>query len=223
MKFLGKAQKGEELPSSLQFLGHLPDVPPELMSAVKFDMSTLMAAFQLNALRSVLHVASELQTAQKKVNYETAWNNNLQGLVEAAKMYSVYLVAKFFVSALSASQWESRAKAVLTQVCEFYLVNNILDHSGTFLQNDVLNPSQASLLRTRRIELLAELRPNAVALVDAFDYPDRLLNSCLGRYDGNVYEALYEYAKSSSLNQHQVHPSFHKYVKPMRETLKSQL
>jgi len=51
MKFLGKAQKGEELPSSLQFLGHLPDVPPELMSAVKFDMSTLMAAFQLNALR----------------------------------------------------------------------------------------------------------------------------------------------------------------------------
>jgi len=49
-------------------------------------------------------------------------------------MYSVYLVAKFFVSALSASQWESRAKAVLAQVCEFYLVNNILDHSGTFLQ-----------------------------------------------------------------------------------------
>jgi len=54
------------------------------------------------------------------------------------------------------------------------------------------------------MELLKELRPNAVALVDAFDYPDRLLNSCLGRYDGNVYEALYEYAKDSTLNQHQV-------------------
>ena len=72
------------------------------------------------------------------------------------------------------------------------------------MQNAVLTPQQITTLTSRRTELLAELRPNAVALVDAFDYPDRLLNSCLGRYDGNVYEALYEYAKSSPLNQQQV-------------------
>lgn len=41
------------------------------------------------------------------------------------------------------------------------------------------------------------LRPNAVALVDAFDIPDRVLNSALGRYDGKVYETLYELAKKS--------------------------
>ena len=51
---------------------------------------------------------------------------------------------------------------------------------------------------------MSELRPNAVGLVDAFDYPDRMLNSCLGRYDGQVYEALYEYAKRSSLNRNEV-------------------
>ena len=56
----------------------------------------------------------------------------------------------------------------------------------------------------RRVELLRELRQLAVPLVDAFDFPDSLLNSCLGRYDGNVYPALYEYAKSSSLNDTQV-------------------
>ena len=60
------------------------------------------------------------------------------------------------------------------------------------------------MLTSRRIELMKELRPNAVTLVDAFDFPDRMLNSCLGRYDGNVYEALYEYAKSSSLNKQEV-------------------
>ena len=32
------------------------------------------------------------------------------------------------------------------------------------------------------------LRPDAVALVDAFDFPDAILNSPLGREDGNVYE-----------------------------------
>lgn len=60
--------------------------------------------------------------------------------------------------------------------------------------------------------MLTELRPNAVALVDAFDFPDRLLNSCLGRYDGQVYDALYEYAKNSPLNQHQVRKRFSFYL-----------
>lgn len=48
---------------------------------------------------------------------------------------------------------------------------------------------------------MAEIRPNAVAVVDAFDYPDKILDSCLGRYDGQVYQALYEYAKNSPFNE----------------------
>jgi acyl-CoA oxidase len=44
------------------------------------------------------------------------------------------------------------------------------------------------------------LRPDCVSLVDAFDFPDSVLNSTIGRHDGNVYEALYEAAKRSSLN-----------------------
>ena len=35
--------------------------------------------------------------------------------------------------------------------------------------------------------LLAAVRPDAVALVDAFGYDDYLLNSALGRKDGDVY------------------------------------
>lgn len=96
-------------------------------------------------------------------------------------------------------------------------------------------------------ELLSQLRPNAVALVDAFDFPDRKLNSVLGRYDGNCYEHMYEWARRSPLNATevsrreftlfrsffpqiliiffssplplQVHESFHKYLKPLRSKL----
>ena len=60
------------------------------------------------------------------------------------------------------------------------------------------------MLINKQLQLYAELRPNAVALVDAYDYPDHVLQSCLGRYDGNVYEALYEYAKGSPLNESDV-------------------
>lgn len=55
------------------------------------------------------------------------------------------------------------------------------------------------------MQLLAEVRPNAVAFVDAFDYPDEVLQSCLGRYDGQVYQALYDYAKSSPMNEKEVY------------------
>lgn len=53
-------------------------------------------------------------------------------------------------------------------------------------------------------ELLAAVRPNAVALVDAFDYPDAILSSVLGRYDGNIYEHMFEWAKRSPLNKTEV-------------------
>ena len=39
---------------------------------------------------------------------------------------------------------------------------------------------------------LTATRPNAVALVDAFEFPDNVLNSAIGRHDGRVYESLYE-------------------------------
>ena len=47
-------------------------------------------------------------------------------------------------------------------------------------------------------------RPEAVSLVDAFDYSDYILNSPLGRYDGNVYEALFRWAQRSALNKEEV-------------------
>lgn len=62
--------------------------------------------------------------------------------------------------------------------------------------------------------LLREIRPNAVALVDAYDFPDTVLQSCLGRFDGQVYQALYDYAKSSPLNEKEVLDSYYKYIKP---------
>merc|ERR1712178_376997 len=52
--------------------------------------------------------------------------------------------------------------------------------------------------------LLSEIRPDAVALVDAFGTSNAQLGSTLGRYDGDVYEAIYEEAKKSPLNQSEV-------------------
>jgi hypothetical protein len=50
------------------------------------------------------------------------------------------------------------------------------------------------------LELLAELRPDAVAIVDAFGFSDAVLQSTIGRADGGAYEALYATALRSPLN-----------------------
>lgn len=74
------------------------------------------------------------------------------------------------------------------------------------------SPHQVSFLKNKLADLLAEIRPNAVALVDAFDYPDKTLDSCLGRYDGQVYPALYEYAKNSPFNEQEVRQVYSLWV-----------
>ncbi len=56
--------------------------------------------------------------------------------------------------------------------------------------------------------LKLQIRPDAVALVDAWGLPDELLNSALGSYDGDVYNRLYTMAKEREpLNKFDVRPT----------------
>ena len=56
----------------------------------------------------------------------------------------------------------------------------------------------------QRIELFTKIRQDAVAYVDAYIFSDKLLGSVLGRYDGQVYENLYNWAQKSPLNRKEV-------------------
>lgn len=50
--------------------------------------------------------------------------------------------------------------------------------------------------------------------MDAFDFPDSILNSAIGRYDGNVYESLYESALKAPLNQRDPFDGYKEYLQP---------
>lgn len=55
-------------------------------------------------------------------------------------------------------------------------------------QSGALSAAEISLLEEELCEMLAELRKQAVPLVDSFDIRDELLNSTLGAWDGRVYQ-----------------------------------
>ncbi|XP_067943579.1 peroxisomal acyl-coenzyme A oxidase 1-like [Watersipora subatra] len=216
-------ESGQPLPGMLKLLEESADVPMVLTSAKKFNSELYILLFKQVFLRKIHKVVGHLQHSAQATDYETAWNKHSVELVTMAKVYCQYVTVKLFADTLKLDSWDSQAREVMTHLCEFYLVSNIVQNSGQFLETRTLQIEQLKIVKERSSELLTMLRPNAVALVDAFDYPDRLLNSCLGRYDGNVYDALYDYAKQSSLNTHQVHPSHHKYVKPMQRALQCKL
>jgi hypothetical protein len=70
----------------------------------------------------------------------------------------------------------------------FYFVFNILNFSVFFIfqfQGRFLGATEIGRLRAGYHALLSRLRPDAVAVVDAFDFSDRELRwSALGRRDG---------------------------------------
>jgi acyl-CoA oxidase len=70
-------------------------------------------------------------------------------------------------------------------------------------------------LRRRHRLLLSALRPNSVALVDAFAFPDYLLHSALGREDGDVYRGLLDMAWGSPLNATQEGPAWQEVLRPV--------
>lgn len=85
---------------------------------------------------------------------------------------------------------------------------------STLLQFINLRAADINNLELRLEECLKKMRPNAVALVDSFDFNDRILDSALGVSDGNVYERIFESAKKSPMNSEPVNKSFHQYLKP---------
>lgn len=77
--------------------------------------------------------------------------------------------------------------AALKRLVSLFGLGQILGGMGDFLESGFVTPVQAGLAREAQYQVLRELRPDAVALVDAFAIPDYVLDSSLGRFDGDVY------------------------------------
>lgn len=78
--------------------------------------------------------------------------------------------------------------ALVDSLCEYLqdsfpiVASHTMDvEAAEFLSSGYLTGKQSELLKNRVHALLAELRPQAVSLVDAFGIPDYQMNSALGR------------------------------------------
>ncbi|KAL9276536.1 hypothetical protein ACSQ67_025919 [Phaseolus vulgaris] len=141
-------------------------------------------------------------------------------LVEAAVAHCQLIVVSKFIEKLQQDIPGKGVKEILEVLCSVYALFLLHKHLGDFISTGCIDPKQGSLASEQLRNLYSQVRPNAVALVDAYNYTDHYLGSILGRYDGNVYPKLYEEAWKDPLNDSVVPDGFKEYVQPM---LKQQL
>ncbi|KAL2321548.1 hypothetical protein Fmac_025927 [Flemingia macrophylla] len=179
--------------------------------------NAVLGAFEARAAKKVVACAQNLS---KFTNPEEGFQELSVDLVEAAVAHCQLIVVSKFIEKLQQDIPGKGVKQQLELLCSIYALSLIRKHLGDFLSTGCITPKQASLANDQLRSLHSQVRPNAIALVDAFNYTDHFLGSVLGRYDGDVYPKLYEEAWKDPLNDSVVPDGFQEYVRPM---LKQQL
>ncbi len=134
---------------------------------------------------------------------KNSWNSLLVDFWRLSTAHSQYLVVKNFYDALQneSLRYELDAPTIelLHKLFRLYSLHTLEKEASEFYSSAAVTVRQIQLARTKSVmKLLEEIRPHAVRLVDAWQFPDWQLDSSLGRKDGRVYEDMFH--RASELN-----------------------
>ncbi|XP_046544478.1 peroxisomal acyl-coenzyme A oxidase 1-like [Haliotis rubra] len=215
MKQVANALSGQQLQGSSSYLAADPGYicPIQDFNNCR-NLRTLLDIYRNRAYGIVTGTARKLHADMTSgMEQHIAWNNNMIRLVRAGKVHSQFYALECFVEGVETAKVRPELGAVLHKLCCLYALYGISNNSGDFLETESVNLAQMEMLRSVEYQLLAEIRPDAVSLVDALDLHDVHLLSALGCYDGNVYERLYQSALKEPMNKTQVHPVYYKHLR----------
>jgi flavocytochrome c len=220
LKSVGKVFGGGKLQGIMEYFNvigendfdlnrHRPS--PAKTASDYFNLQYLLNLFRFNSLESNVNVAQQFNTlvAEKNMTFEEAWNICSPELLKATWAHCYYIIMNNFVHKVGDMK-NSQIQKCLHRLCALFACTNFLDNNW----GNVLERDQYRYINEATSTLLAEIRPDAIALVDCFDYQDAVLKSTIGRYDGNVYEALFDAAQKSSLNLTDPFDGYDQYLKP---------
>jgi len=207
LKMLNKVTKGQPLPGTFEYLNSGIQLLQEQCTA-----KTVAEISSIDTLRKILIVnvsyliskAGEimLQNVSEGASMKEVWDKKLGIiLVEAARAHTLFFTFKCFSDGLRKIQCEN-LRSVMTNLCILFGINEIMDKPLGIIESGYLLKEQIRLMHEVKEKLFLEIRPQSIGLVDANMLSDNTLKSALGRYDGKVYETMFEWAqKENSFNQ----------------------
>ena len=215
---LGSGKKPVGTISYMERVEHLMKCRCEVQRAEDWlKPAAIVEAFEARATRMSVACAQNLS---KFTNTEEGFSELSADLAEAAVAHCQLIVVSKFLEKLRQDIPGKGVKQVLGMLCNIYALHILHKNLGDFVSTGCITPKQASLANEQLRSLYSQVRPNAIALVDSFNYTDHYLGSILGRYDGNVYPNLYDEAWKDPLNDSVVPDGYHEYIRPI---LKQQL
>ncbi|KAH7704041.1 CBN-ACOX-1 protein [Aphelenchoides avenae] len=185
------------------------------------DHRHVLEAFEHLSRRLTLEAYDKLeQLKQRGYSHEEAWNEAAVDLTKASRAHTRVFLARQFVDSVNKIH-ELPLLTVMKDLLQLYLFYEVQECAGGLLEDGFMIGQQLEYVRKNVYDALKRIRPNAVSIVDSWDFSDRELNSVLGRRDGVVYENLLKWAQASPLNKTDVLPFHHatlgKYMEEKRE------
>lgn len=211
----GKQIHGESVNYLLEMTNGSYTAPKPFQTLEEFlQLPSLLHAFRHVALRSLQEVGSKIQESVATGNKASqVFNNHLATFVDVVQAYINHFILDSFVQAVKATTDEGLHR-ILSQLCILYALHTMNKFVTSFVEFGIIVPSSLPLLRQNILELSKQIRTVAVALVDAFAFPDFVLMSPLGKYDGNIYNAYLEAIKNARGGRDIAAPFWDQLVKP---------
>jgi acyl-CoA oxidase len=103
-----------------------------------------------------------------------AFNVAQHQMIDVAKAYLDRVVLEQFLLKIE-GVLDAAAKAILTKLAQLFALQTMNENKAWYLENGYMEPVKTKAIRKMVNQLCWEIRPEAVALVDAFDIPE----SCL--------------------------------------------
>jgi acyl-CoA oxidase len=220
IKSLGKVMGGMKLQGVMDYFNILGEEKFEMNQIkpihAKFssdfcNLNYLLSLFRYRSIERNVSVAKEFNhlVGEKEMRFEDAFNHLSNELLKATHIHCYYIIMNNFVNRVNDCKSDS-IKKVLNRLCVLFACTHIIDENW----GETIGKDQFRLIRECTYNVMKELRPDSVPLVDAFDIPDAVLRSNIGKKDGNVYEALFDSAQKSILNQTDPFVGYEQYLKP---------
>lgn len=147
--------------------------------------------------------------------HQQTWNDMLVEVYRISRAHCQLLLVANFFGAVFGKDKQSNEDKVLQRLAILFALSTLESEMADVLTCGYVSPDQALLVKKQTIAALKEIRPDAVALVDVFGYPDYLMQSALGDKDGRAYERMTEMAELEPLNQTTVADGYEEYIRPL--------
>jgi acyl-CoA oxidase len=214
-----RAHLGKKIVGSADYLNDFQSLLKQRVSVFSEadwdNPTTILTVWKLLAVHSIHHAALRLQQETEKLGTDksAAWNECMMDLVSLAFIHNYYFLFLHFSQALSTIT-DPALNRVMHRLCIVMGLSRLEEKWGSLLEFGLLNPEHGKLLRNQIRKYINELTPDAVTIVDGFNYPDFIVNSPFGRYDGDIYTHYMKALKETPFTQGP--PSyFNSLIKPL--------